>query len=197
MVDISTGEIAVHSVEEAQLASLLARYDPREILLSSYLQKHLPPSLQSYLRATGSLNINTENDENDDTDPEPECVMTVLPDSAWDDSSFLPLLQSHTELQALQNPVEHGLFSQMETMALSALLQYVNTTQMGSFPRLYLAEEEQFSVLELDRNTRESLNLTRGAHDSLVGSVMNVCNVMLCYVMNMIFYLPTSHEIDN
>ena len=93
VVDISTGEIAVHNVEEAQLASLLARYDPREILLSSYLQKHLPPSLQSYLRATGSLNI--ENDESDDTDPEPECVTTVLPDSAWDDSSFLSLLQSH------------------------------------------------------------------------------------------------------
>ena len=176
MVDISTGEIAVHNVEEAQLASLLARYDPREILLSSYLQKHLPPSLQSYLRATGSLK--TENDESDETDPEPECVTTVLPDSAWDDSSFLSLLQSHDELQALQHPVERGLFSQMETMALAALLQYVNTTQMGSFPRLYLAEEEQLGVLELDRNTRESLNLTRGAHDSLVGSVMNVCNVM-------------------
>lgn len=107
-------------------------------------------------------------------DPEPECVMTVLSNTAWDDSSFLELVQSHTELQVLQKPMEEGLFSKMETMALAALLQYVNTTQMGSFPRLYIAEEEQLGVLELDRNTRESLNLTRGVHDSLVGSVMNV-----------------------
>ena len=54
VVDISTGELAVHNVGESQLASLLARYDPREILVSPSLQSHLPPPLQQYLRATGS-----------------------------------------------------------------------------------------------------------------------------------------------
>ena len=54
VVDISTGELAVHNVGESQLASLLARYDPREILVSPSLQSRLPPSLQQYLRATGS-----------------------------------------------------------------------------------------------------------------------------------------------
>lgn len=167
VIDISTGEVAIHSVEESQLASLLARYDPREILLSASLQNHLPSSLRSFVGIpTDTVDLSQET--------QPKCVLTTLESSQWDDSQLLPLIQSHFELQSLQYSLENHLFSTMETQSLAALLHYVNTTQMGLFPRLFLSEERESAVLELDRNSRDSLNLTRGYRDTVVGSVLNV-----------------------
>ena len=169
VVDISTGELAVHNVCEAQLASLLARYDPRELLLPSTLRNNLPPSLRSYLGASKPMSDNGMNEEGDS-----ECVVTCLPEDSWSDQGLAQLISTHPELPALQQPVEKGLLSHMEMMSVTALLQYINKTQMGLFPRLFLSEEEELGVLELDRNTRDSLNLIRGVHDSTIGSVMNV-----------------------
>ena len=164
-MDISTGELAVHNVCEGQLSSLLARYDPRELLLPPTLHNNLPSSLQSYLGAS-----RPETDEDGDSG----CVVTCLPEDSWSENGLAQLISMHPELQALQQPVEKGLLSHMEMMSVTALLQYINTTQMGLFPRLFLSEEEELGVLELDRNTRDSLNLIRGVHDSAIGSVMNV-----------------------
>lgn len=169
VVDISTGELAVHNVSEAQLASLLARYDPRELLLSPTLHKNLPSSLRSFLGVSRTVSGDEANE-----DQESECVVTLLPEDSWSETGLESLIASHPELQALQQPVEKGLLSHMEMMSVTALLQYINRTQMGLFPRLFLTEEEALGVLELDRNTRDSLNLIRGVHDNSIGSVMNV-----------------------
>lgn len=219
VVDISTGELAVHNVGESQLASLLARYDPREVLVSPSLQSRLPPSLQQYLRATGSGIVGVDsrlsdsidcNDSHGDKDslggndsndlintPKPEppntnqntplhnttpsddstdrsCILTTVPEPAWSPEPLATLIASHSALSALQSPLATGLFSHLESAALAALLHYVNVTQMGSFPRVFLEEQETLGVLELDRNTRESLNLTRGSRDSPLGSVLHV-----------------------
>ena len=161
VIDISTGEYAVHNVDSSQLASLFARYDPREVLLSSSLQLNPPPALQSFLRC----------DEANET----RCMVTVLEDDVWRAQSLQTLVDSHTELGALAHPLKHHLFSEMELCSLHALLHYINTTQMGLFPRLFCLENENQRCLELDRNTRDSLNLTRGSQDTLSGSVLHVC----------------------
>lgn len=169
VIDISTGEVAVHSIDESQLASLLARYDPREILLSPSLQANLPSSLRNFIGVTGEeLGMNLAEPT------QGKCVVTVLEDSQWDDKQLMDLISSHSELNSLQEPLSKHLYSAMETQSLTALLQYVNTTQMGSFPRLFVTEETESTVLELDRNSRDSLNLTRGYRDTVVGSVLNV-----------------------
>lgn len=172
VIDISTGEVTVHNIEESQLASLLARYDPHEILLSPSLQSHLPSSLQNFVGITSDSDP-TEITESDSM----KCVLTILQENQWNDSELLPLVQSHEELSALQQPLQQHLYSQMETQSLAALLQYLNTTQMGLFPRLFLNEETEHAVLEIDRNSRDSLNLTRGYRDTVVGSVLNVSRV--------------------
>lgn len=163
VIDISTGEYAVHNVDSSQLASLFARYDPREILLSHALQSNPPSALASFL-ASDSVN-------------ETRCMVTVLDDTAWESGELQTLIDTHSELAALSQPFREHLFSEMELDALHALLQYINTTQMGAFPRLFCLEgeeEEDQRSLELDRSTRDSLNLTRGSRDTLTGSVLNV-----------------------
>ena len=170
VIDISTGEYAVHNVDSSQLASLFARYDPREILLSSSLQSNPPSALASFLAS--------------DSISETRCMVTVLDDAAWESSDLQTLIDTHSELAALAQPFRKHLFSEMELDALHALLQYINTTQMGAFPRLFCLEgeeeEEDQRSLELDRSTRDSLNLTRGSRDTLTGSVLNVCEMGEC-----------------
>lgn len=160
VIDISTGEYAIHNVDSSQLASLFARYDPREILLSPSLHSNHPSALASFL-ASDSVN-------------ETRCMVTILENDAWESSDLQTLIDSHSELAVLSKPFREHLFSEMELDALHALLQYINTTQMGSFPRLFCLEEEDQRSLELDRSTRDSLNLTRGSRDTLTGSVLNV-----------------------
>lgn len=161
VIDISTGEYAVHNVDASQLASLFARYDPRELLLSHSLQSNPPSALASFLASSDSAS-------------ETRCMVTVLDDRAWESSDLQSLIDTHSELVVLSQPFQEHLFSEMELQALHALLQYVNTTQMGAFPRLFCLEEEDQRSLELDRSTRDSLNLTRGSRDTLTGSVLNV-----------------------
>ena len=166
VIDISTGEVAVHNVEESHLSSLLARYDPHEMLISSHLQDHLPPSVRNFIRANNPGIL--------DAPDSPSCMLSVVDDSYWDDSSLASLILQHSELSILQQPLSRGSFSSMEKQSLSALLAYVGTMQMGRYPRLFFTETEISATLELDKNTRDSLNLTRGYHNSTLGSVLHV-----------------------
>ena len=166
VIDISTGEVAVHNVEESHLSSLLARYDPHEMLISSHLHDHLPPSVRNFIRANNPGIL--------DAPDSPSCMLSVVDDSYWDDSSLASLILQHSELSILQQPLSCGSFSSMEKQSLSALLAYVGTMQMGRYPRLFFTETEISATLELDKNTRDSLNLTRGYHNSTLGSVLHV-----------------------
>ena len=166
VIDISTGEVAVHNVEESHLSSLLARYDPHEMLISSHLHDHLPPSVRNFIRANNPGIL--------DAPDSPSCMLSVVDDSYWDDSSLASLILQHSELSILQQPLSRGSFSSMEKQSLSALLAYVGTMQMGRYPRLFFTETEISATLELDKNTRDSLNLTRGYHNSTLGSVLHV-----------------------
>ena len=166
VIDISTGEVAVHNVEESHLSSLLARYDPHEMLISSHLQDHLPPSVRNFIRANNPGIL--------DAPDSPSCMLSVVDDSYWDDSSLASLILQHSELSILQQPLSCGSFSSMEKQSLSALLAYVGTMQMGRYPRLFFTETDIGATLELDKNTRDSLNLTRGYHNSTLGSVLHV-----------------------
>ena len=116
----------------------------------------------------------TQNATPCDDSTDRSCILTTLPEPAWNPEPLSALISAHTALSALSSPFATGLFSHLESAALAALLHYVDVTQMGSFPRVFLEEQETLGVLELDRNTRESLNLTRGSHDSPFGSVLHV-----------------------
>ena len=125
--------------------------------------------------ATKSTHTNkTQNATPCDDSTDRSCILTTLPEPAWNPEPLSALISAHTALSALSSPLATGLFSHLESAALAALLHYVDVTQMGSFPRVFLEEQETLGVLELDRNTRESLNLTRGSHDSPLGSVLHV-----------------------
>ena len=171
VIDISTGEVNVHTIEEKQLPSLLARYEPKEILISSTLQNQLPIVLVDYIGGEGEGEAESET--------EGTCVLTCIEECYWREEQFSSLLeQKDSQLQAIGIPYQHHLFSSLETQSLAALCYYINTTQMGSFPRLFMSDKEKV-FLELDRNSRDSLNLTRGYHNTVVGSVLNVLIVLL------------------
>lgn len=172
VIDISTGEVAVHNIEESHLSSLLARYDPHEILISSYLQDHLPASLRGYLGTNSQVTLDSQDVTSDSTAM--GCSLTVVDDPYWDDSSLPALVASREELEVLQTPITHHDYSAMEQQSLSALLAYINTMQMGRYPSLFFTDTEQGNALELDKNTRDSLNLTRGYRNTAVGSVLHV-----------------------
>lgn len=170
VIDISTGVVAIHNVEESHLSSLLARYDPHEMLISSHLQDHLPPSVRNFIRANNPGILDAPDSPSDS----PSCMLSIVDDSCWDDSGLASLILQHSELSILQQPLSRGSFSSMEKQSLSALLAYVGTMQMGRYPRLFFTETEIGATLELDKNTRDSLNLTRGYHNSALGSVLHV-----------------------
>lgn len=170
VIDISTGEVAVHNVEESHLSSLLARYDPHEMLISSHLQSNLPSSIRNFIRANNPGIL----DAPDSSSESPNCMISIVDDSYWDDSSLSSLILQRQELSILQQPLSSGSFSSMEKQSLNALLTYIGTMQMGRYPRLFFTETEIGSTLELDKNTRDSLNLTRGYHNTTIGSVLHV-----------------------
>ncbi|MEM8572090.1 MAG: DNA mismatch repair protein MutS [Pseudomonadota bacterium] len=147
-IDMSTGDVWVRPCPRIQLAPMLARLQPRELLLSETLE----PDLRAMLS-------------------EGETVGTAL-----SRASFAPdLARSRIEMaygvQALDG---FGAFLPAEISALGALLDYLDLTQKGKMPLLKPpVRETPGGVMQIDAATRRNLELTRSLSGGREGSLLS------------------------
>jgi DNA mismatch repair protein MutS len=152
--DISSGELAVMSIEPARLAADLARLEPGEVVLADVLigEDHIASAIQSCGAA-----------------------LTPLPASRFDSISAERRLKQHFAVAALD---AFGDFSRAEIASLGGLLDYIVLTQVGRVPALRPPRREDCNgAMLIDNATRINLELTRNLSGERVGSLQSVIDM--------------------
>lgn len=151
-VDISTGSFFVQKVGERDLAAVLARLDPTEILLPDRLlaRPNLSELFAEYRRR-----------------------LSPLPSARFDSDNAGKRLTQFLGTATLDS---FGSFSRGEVAAMGAVLDYVELTQQGRIPRLSVPVQVQDGALmEIDAATRRNLELARNLAgeraDSLLATI--------------------------
>jgi DNA mismatch repair protein MutS len=132
-LDISTGLFETAGLAPADLAALLARLDPAEILA--------PPGLD-----LGDLTPRRG------PAPPPSAPLPSAPQAAR---------RRVAEAFGVASLDAYGTFSDAEAVAASVALDYLRATQAGQLPRLAPPSPQSAATLLLDAATRASLEITR------------------------------------
>jgi DNA mismatch repair protein MutS len=148
-VDISTGEFAVQPLRISDLAGALARLQPSEILLPDRLFQRA--DLAGLLAEYGSR-------------------LSPLPSARFDSDGARRRLEGAFAVKALDG---FGSFERAEVAACGALVDYLQTTQLGRLPRLGVPRRLAAGVvMEIDAATRRNLELMRGLTGERSGSLL-------------------------
>nr|WP_208109690.1 DNA mismatch repair protein MutS [Dongia mobilis] len=137
-VDISTGSFCVQKAAERDLAAILARLDPTEILLPDRLlaREALVELLADYRKR-----------------------LSPLPSARFDSENAGKRLTQFLGTATLD---AFGSFSRAEVAAMGAVLDYVELTQQGRVPRLSTPSQVlDGTLMEIDAATRRNLELSR------------------------------------
>ena len=152
-LDMSTGELWLQPLAEADLAAALSRIDPGELLLAD----------RTLQRTALFGTFGREKDR-----------LTVLPQGRWDALNAAQRLHEVYEVASLDafGPPTHA-----EIAAAGALIDYVELTQVGKLPhidrpRRLPAPGASGATLEIDAATRRNLELARGAGGDRQGSLL-------------------------
>ncbi|OYW13839.1 MAG: DNA mismatch repair protein MutS, partial [Rhodospirillales bacterium 12-54-5] len=148
-LDLSTGEFTVSAVGQAALPSLLARLNPRELLVSE--------SARDVLNAAPWFT-------------EWRANVTARPDVLFDARKAERQLQSHFQVATA------GLLSHLspdEIIACGVLLDYVSLTQLQAAARLDVPRQEAAGgLIQMDAATRRNLELTVTLSGTRHGSLL-------------------------
>lgn len=148
--DVSTGFLQVEHVSPKSLINLLARLDPREIVLSD--------ALLAQSRDTGWY-------------VEWQERLSPLPASRFDLENGRRRLHDIFSIATLDG---FGAFSDSEIAALGALADYLHLTQCGQMPLLRMPiRGGSDAVMDIDAATRRSLELTRTQQGERAGSLLS------------------------
>ncbi len=148
-LDLSTGDFTLQPVPVKDLAATLARVAPGEILISERL---------------------TQNDSLFETLAEWKAQLTVQPHSRFDSENARKRLEALFGVATLDS---FGGFSRAEITAAGALIDYVELTQKGRFPRLSAPRQLALgTVMEIDAATRRNLELTQTMTGERNGSLL-------------------------
>jgi hypothetical protein len=132
-IDVSTGELQTQSVTRADLAAVLARLDPGELLVGYGLLQR-----GAFAREAGQWRDR----------------LTPLPASRFDEASGRRRLQAVFRVEALDG---FGSFAPAEVAALGALVDYVELTQKVRLPRLASPRRlPAGAAMEIDAATRRN-----------------------------------------
>ena len=143
--DMSTGDFMVKEILEAGLETLIAQLDPSELVVSNTFV--CPDWL----------------------DLAPVCLSQQAP-ALFDSTSGRKKLESFYQVGSLDG---FGDFSRAMLSAAGALLNYLETTQIGNMPPLSrLQTMVDSSHMEIDPATRRSLELTRTLAGESRGSLL-------------------------
>lgn len=151
--DISTGDFYTHKVTAAELADIIEKYDPSEIVVpDSLLRKPLGESLWQRHKTK----------------------LSPLPNGRFDHENATVRLRSHYGVKTLSS---YGLTDKALIIAAGTLLDYVNTTQKGKVPHLKPPRLSTTSdYLEIDAATRKSLELSLTLSGTKEGSLFHTLN---------------------
>ncbi len=148
-LDLSTGDFTLQPVPHKDLGATLARVAPCEILVSERL---------------------TQNEKLFDVFADWKKRLTVQPHSRFDSDNARARLESLFGVATLDS---FGGFSRAEVAAAGALIDYVELTQKGKFPRLSPPRQLALgSVMEIDAATRRNLELTETLTGERAGSLL-------------------------
>jgi DNA mismatch repair protein MutS len=149
--DMSTGDFQVGSIAPADIASELARLNPREVLA--------PDAMMSDGALANLLNV---------LGP----ALTLLPDVKFDSGSGERALKNLYGVLALD---AFGSFPRAELAAAGALAGYLELTQKGKLPALKpLARVAAQSFMAIDLATRRNLELTETLAGTRRGSLLSI-----------------------
>ncbi len=150
-LDMSTGDFHVVEVDKAGLGAELSRLDPGEVLVPEPFVQN--GSLGGALEGLGDK-------------------VSLLARGQFDSDMAGERLKTIFGVNALEG---FGSFGRAETAACSALISYVELTQMGHMPALKPPQRKiKGSVLAMDAATRRNLELIRTLSGEHKGSVLSV-----------------------
>jgi len=148
-VDMSTGGLSVETVAAETLAGVLARLEPREIVLPDRLVER--PDFFELWR-------------------EWRTALTPQPGARFDSLAGEARLKEVFGVASLD---AFGDFSRAEIAAAGALVAYIDLTQKGRVPRLSPPRRaDPGALMEIDAATRRSLELTRTQSGERKGSLL-------------------------
>lgn len=149
-LDLSTGDFTLQPVLERDLGATLGRINPGEILLPEKL---------------------TQNENLFEVFADFRAKLTLQAPSRFDSENARKRLEALFGVSTLES---FGGFSRAEIAAAGALIDYVELTQKGKFPRLSPPRQLPLgSVMEIDAATRRNLELTHTMTNERHGSLMH------------------------
>lgn len=141
-LDVSTGDFRTQSAGAMEIAAIMSRLQPGELIVADNL---LSDDALSHVWF--------------DVDDR----LTPLPGSRFDSENGRRRIEAIFGIKTLD---AFGQFNRAELAAAGGLIDYVELTQKGKLPRLHPLERvEQGAVMEIDAATRRNLELT----DAMVG----------------------------
>jgi DNA mismatch repair protein MutS len=141
-LDVSTGDFKTQSAGALEIAAIMSRLQPGELIVADNL-----------------LNDDTLSHAWLDVDDR----LTPLPSSRFDSENGRRRIEAIFGIKTLD---AFGQFNRAELAAAGGLIDYVELTQKGKLPRLRPLERvEQGAVMEIDAATRRNLEIT----DAMVG----------------------------
>ncbi len=149
LTDLSDPCFQLYPIAGEALPALLARFSPREIILSENAAS------QTNVRAALAAL--------------PQCVRQVLPAGRFDAANAKARLLAHYGVAALSG---FGDFSQPEITAGGVLLDYLSLTQRGALQHLPAPQSVQAPHLQMDAATRRNLELTETQNGARMGSLL-------------------------
>ncbi len=150
-LELSTGDYGVQALDQLRLGAELARLDPREVILADHML------MDDEFRAL---------QDNGKTSFSP------VPRAFFDGATSADRIQSYFGLTTLDG---FGQFERVELMAASAVLAYVEKTQLGARPPLSPPTRELTSqTMSIDAATRANLELVRTLSGEKRGSLLSV-----------------------
>lgn len=153
-IDVSTGDFHLQPVSAANLASLMARLMPSEILLAEAVEQR--PEMRAALADWQTL-------------------ISPLPGARFDSDNGRRRLAAQFGVAALDS---FGDFGRAELSAAGALVDYLDLTQKGQLPRLTPPRRsQQGTTVEIDPATRRNLELTHTLSGHRQGSLLSVLDM--------------------
>lgn len=148
-LELSTGEFGVVILDQLRLGAELSRLDPREVIIADHML------MDEDIRPLSDLS---------------GVSISPVPRAFFDGATAAERLKSYFGLSTLDG---FGQFERVELMAASAILAYIEKTQLGARPPLSMPARELSSrTMSIDAATRSNLELVRTLAGEKKGSLL-------------------------